>query len=337
MAKKESKIKGQKYIIITLIILAIILAFLIVKPFIIVLLTSAVLAYIFYPGYKWMHKKLKSKNAAAWIMTIIIMLIIIIPTGFLFYQVTKEASIGYVQFQHYVSSGFETCEQGKICDFLKNPQVTYQIESSIEKVTTYISENANTIIFSIPKRLLELLIMLFSIFFFLRDGPEMLAGIRKHTPLKTVHEEKILSQLKEVTRSVIYGVFVIAIIEGVIAALTFWFAGLSSPILWAFIVAILAFIPFIGPTIVWVPAAIIQLFFSEPWAAFIIVIGGAVISSIDFFIKPRTIGKRAKVHPIVIFIGLLGGLAFFGLVGIILGPLILALLISFLKMYKEEK
>jgi predicted PurR-regulated permease PerM len=310
---------------------------LIIRPFIIVLISAAVLAYIFYPVYKWFVKKIKSKNSSALIVSVVILLIIIIPASFLFYEVTKEAGVGYVKLQQYANSGFASCETGKICDFIKQPQVKIQIQNTIEKLTNYVSESANEFIFTIPRRLLDLLILFFSVFFFLRDGPEMLHGIRKLSVIDVKHENKIINQLKEVTRSVIYGVFVIAIIEGVIAAVTFYFAGLSSPILWGFVVAILAFIPFIGPTIVWVPAVIIQLLFQEPYSALIIVIGGIVLSGLDFFVKPRTIGKRANVHPIVIFIGLLGGIAFFGIIGIILGPLILALLISFLKMYKEEK
>ena len=334
MAKR--KIDGSRYILIVLLIIAFVLAFLIVKPFIVVILTSAILAYIFYPVHLWFKKKIKNNSISAWAISFLIILLIIIPTVFLFYQVTREAGIGYVRFQQYANSGFASCETGKICDILKSPHVQYQIKDSIEKITTYISDSAYDFIFSLPKHILNLLIIFFSMFFFLKDGPQMFKGMRKLSMLKTVYEDKIILQLKEVTRSVIYGFFVIAIIEAVIAGFAFWLAGLSSPILWASLVGILAFIPLIGPTIIWIPAVIIQIIFHEPLSALIIIVVGLIISAIDFFIKPRIIGKRAKVHPVVIFIGLLGGIAFFGLVGIILGPLILALLITFLRMYKEE-
>ena len=339
MAKKQPPpiMLGQKSILIILIVLALVLAYLLVKPFIIVLLTAGILAYIFYPAHKWLKQKLKSNQASAWILTILITIIIVIPTGFLFYQVAKEASVGYLKMEQHVNSDFESCEYGKFCNFLKNPQVKYQIQSSFEKITNYISEGANNFIFSIPKRFIELLILFFSVFFFLKDGPALFKGARDVLPIPDSHERKIVSQLSEVTRSVIYGIFVVAIIEGIVAGLAFWLAGLTSPILWAIVVTILAFIPLIGPTIIWVPAAIYALFMHEPWSALIIIIGGVVISLIDFYVKPKTIGKRAKIHPIIIFIGLLGGIALFGVVGIIVGPLILALLITFLKMYKEEK
>jgi predicted PurR-regulated permease PerM len=260
-----------------------------------------------------------------------------VPSGFLFYQIGKEASIGYIRVQQHVSTGFESCAGNKVCDFLRSPQVKYQIQANTEKVTKYIEEGAKDFIFSIPKRIIELLIMLLSIFFFLRDGPEILSGLRNIAPLKDHHEEKIASQLKEVTRAIVYGIFVVAVFEAIIAALVFWLAGISSPILWAVVIAILAFIPLIGPAVIWVPAAAISLISHHPASAIILIIGGLVISSIDFFVKPRVIGKRAKVHSLIIFVGLLGGIAFFGISGIVLGPLILALLITFLKIYKEER
>jgi len=329
--------KGLRAHLAFLLIAAIVIALFIIWPFLIPILTAAVLAYLFYPVYKAINRKTKKKNLSAFVVTIIIIAVIVIPTGIILYKVGREASTSYLRMKQIVYTGFEECKTGAICSFLKRPQTRYYFEQGLSKITDYLTESAYNFILSIPRRLLDVLIIFFTAFFLLRDGAYLVEKLRRYTPLRKKQEEHIFRQLKEVTRSVIYGFFLMAIIEGVLAAVAFWIAGMTSPVLWAGVVAILAFIPFIGATAVWVPAAVISLLFGETSAFAIIVVGGIIISSIDTFVKPRVVGKKAKVHPILIFIGLLGGLKLFGVVGIIFGPLILALVFTFIEMYRKEK
>jgi predicted PurR-regulated permease PerM len=320
-----------------LLVIAVVIALFIVWSFLIPILTAAILAYLFYPFYRIVNKTTRMKNLSAAVVTIIIILLIVIPAGFLLYEVGRETSAGYVRAKQIIYGGFEECEAGAVCDFLRRPQTRYYIEQGLTKITTYLTEGAYNFILSLPRRLLDLLLMVFTIFFLLRDGEHLVEKAREYNPLRRKHEEHIFRQLKEVTRSIIYGFFLMAIIEGIIAVITFRIAGITAPILWAIVIAILAFIPFIGSTVIWVPAAIILFLLGDTRAMAIIIIGGIIISSIDTFIKPRVVGKRAKVHPILIFIGLLGGLQIFGLVGIILGPLMLALVFTFIDMYRKER
>jgi len=327
--------RGARIFIAVLLILFALIGFLIVRSFLTSLIAGAVLSYLFHPLYAWMHKKTKSKNFSAALVTILIILIIVIPTSVLLFQLAKEASYSYLRFKQLVYTGFKECKKGFICDALKKPEIKNTILEALGKITEYLAKAGYEFVFTIPKRVLELILIFFTSFFLLRDGKEIIHSIRKYTPLAKKQEEKIFEQLKEVTRAIIKGFFFVAIIESIIAAIMFKLAGISAPILWATIIGVLAFIPLIGPTIIWIPAALIQLFLGNPLSLFIILAGGILISFIDTFFKPKLVGQKAKIHPLLVVIGLFGGLRLLGIIGIIAGPLILALIITFVKMYKE--
>lgn len=329
---------GVKYLIGALLIVAAVVSFLLVKSYIVPVLTSAVLAYLFYPIYNRLNTRLKKPNLSALIVTILIILILIVPTAFLFYHLSKEATVIYIKVTQYVAGhdAFEECTRGYVCDFLKNTETRYYIQEGVKKVTSIITSSAYNFIFSIPNRVLDILIIFFTAFFFLRDGKSIVESLRRWFPMKQDHESHIFRQMKEVTHSIVYGFFLTAIIEGALALLVFKFAGLSTAWLWAALIAVLAFVPILGPSIVWIPAAIVMAAGDKVLPLAIILAGGLAISAIDIFIKPKIIGDRAKVHPILIVLGLLGGVQLFGAIGIILGPLILALMITFIKLYREE-
>lgn len=332
---------------ITLFVITIILALLLIKPYLTAILTSLVLAYIFYPAYEWLNGKLKRKNLSAFIISIIIILLITIPLSFILYEISKEANVGYIILKQKIVRGtlFDLpCTEGLFCtttnklkELTAEPEVRYYLQDSLQKAATYVAEGAFNFIFSIPRRLLGIFLTFFITFFLLRDGEEVLKKLESATPLEKKQRDRIFKQLHEVTRAITYGFFVVAIIEGILGAITFKLFGVSSPIIWGVVIGILALIPFIGAAIIWIPAVIIQLFHNNPGAAIGITIGGLIISSIDTFIKPKIIGKKAAVHPILIILGFLGGIKLLGFIGIIIGPLILALLVTFIKMYKKGR
>lgn len=269
-----------------------------------------------------------------------------IPLAFILFEVAKEANVTYVILKQKIQTGnlFGDCSNGFLCSHIKSlttilnqPEIKFYIQDSLQKVTSYITQNALSILFSIPRWFFSLLITFFVTFFLLRDGKIFIKRIERLIPIKKKHTEKIFRKMKGVTRAIIYGFFVIAIIQGLLIALTFSFANIVSPILWGIIVAILALIPFIGSTIVWVPALIIKLIELDTRSSVIILIGGIIVSSIDTFLKPKIIGNHADVHPVLIILGFLGGISVFGLIGSVIGPLILALVVTFLSIYEEGK
>ena len=144
-------------------------------------------------------------------------------------------------------------------------------------------------------------------------------------------------KLNDVTYAIVYGVFVIGVIEALLGMLGFAIIGTASPVLWGLVIGFLALIPFIGATIVWVPALIIQIYSGILWKAVVIGVVGVIISMIDTFVKPVFMGDKADLNPAVMLLGIMGGLNLFGLIGIFLGPIILSFFVVVFKIYMSER
>ncbi|MDP3765715.1 MAG: AI-2E family transporter, partial [Nanoarchaeota archaeon] len=148
-----------------------------------------------------------------------------------------------------------------------------------------------------------------------------------------------------VTYGVFYGNITIAIVQGILGIIGFALLGVPSPILWGFVMMLFALVPYFGSAIIWLPAALNLIFIGYLQndssliirGTILIAYGVLVISTIDNILKPKLIGSKAKIHPILVLIGVLGGLSLFGFIGFILGPLMLALLVTFIDVYEKEK
>jgi predicted PurR-regulated permease PerM len=324
------------------------LAVFIINPYLTPLLTSIVLAYIFYPIYKFLNQKIKRKNLSAAIVSILIIILVLIPVSFIIFQVSKEANISYLLFKQKFTRDnlldFECKDESFFCNtlnevksYLKRPTTRFYIEDGIKKATTSIAQSAINFVVSLPKMIIDIFITFFMIFFLLRDGDSIVNGVKKILPVREKYKKRIFNQLRDVTWALVYGIFVIAIIEGIIAGITFKLFGVSAPILWGIAIIILAVLPLIGASIIWIPIMLIKFFNGDIVSAIGILIAGIIIGAIDMFLKPKVIGDRAQVHPILILLGVLGGLSFFGMVGVFIGPLILALLAPVLHIIKEMK
>ena len=182
-------------------------------------------------------------------------------------------------------------------------------------------------------------------FFFFRDVHIIVDKIEKLLPLKKAHQKYIFEKFNEVMFAVIYGSIVVAIIQGALGGLGFFIFEVPSPILWGIIMMFFSLIPFVGSSIIWFPAAILLIFNGYIQLDNVIIIKGVllilwgmfIVGLIDNLLKPKIIGTKARIHPVLVLIGVLGGLKIFGIIGIIIGPIILALLTTFIKIYEEGK
>jgi len=163
-------------------------------------------------------------------------------------------------------------------------------------------------------------------------------------PLKNHHQNKIIKRFGSVTRAVVYGHFITALIQGMVGVLGLYIFGVKSPLVWGGIMMVACMIPFIGAPIVWFPLGVLKLIeglttnttSTTIRGIGLLVYGFFIVASIDNLIKPKIIGDKAKIHPTIILLGVLGGLSIFGVIGIVLGPLILSLFLTFAEIYKTE-
>jgi len=324
--KKEDYYKISLALVFLLIIY---LSYIIVKPFISALLASVILAYIFYPVYARINKRINNTNLSAVITTIFLIVILILPVLFVADNIIEETikinKEGQVQ---------------KILDFsfqVIGPDFALFMDSLIKEAALYIKEISSGLLTSIPNFILNIFIMFFTIFFLFRDGKDIIKNLER-LPIKKHQKEVLFGQFKVVSKAVLYGWFIAALIQGILGAIGFAVVGISNPIFWGVVMAILAMIPVIGTPIIWAPAGIWLVYSGSMIKGIGLLIYGLLfISTIDNFIKPVIIGKKTKIHTVTIFLGIIGGIKLFGITGIVIGPLILSYLTALIKIYGVKK
>lgn len=336
----------SKYILIGLFFVLIVLVFLIIRPFISTILASLLFAYIFYPLYKIAYRFVRNENVASLIVIIIIVLIFIIPTAFIANSIIQQGKTAIVfveQVMTMANSPPSECNEIAcrtailIRDYIRNPEVQFYIKNIMIKFIEYISDRAGDFILSVPNFIMHFFIMLFIIFYLLKEGNSIIYKIKKLIPLKKTHTEDIFEKLNDVTSAVIYGHLLTSFIQAILGVIAFYTFGIKSFILWAVIMFFFAIIPFLGTPIVWVPMVVVKFFSNEPGNAIGLLISGIFISIIDNLIRPKIVSGKAKVHPVVILLGVIGGLIYFGPVGIIAGPVILTIFLTVIRIYEGEK
>lgn len=348
----------MKYIFVITFVFVIYLAYIVVRPFVTALVTSAILAYIFYPIYELVSKKIKRKNIAALAVSIFIIILLAVPFFLMVGAVAKESQIIYIKTrQMFVTGdifsmgcapetpGFGCSLSNWIRDIIGKLSVRYHLERSIESVTGAVSRKASEFVLSLPTILLNIFVTFFTTFYLFKDGKLIIEKVKKLIPVKMHHQKQIMHQLDETAYAIIYGSLLVAAVQGAVGAIGYFIFGISSPIMWGMLTAIFALLPFVGTALVWVPLslfAIVQGATAGTPAVTLngvglLLYGALIIASIDNILKPYVIGRRARIHPILVLIGVLGGLALFGFIGFILGPLILAIFANFLEIYETEK
>ena len=347
----------KSFVIYTaLFIVLIALAFWVVKPFLLSIFGGAIIAYIFYPVYKWFLKRVKSKGWSAFIVTLLIILIFTVPLFFLVEAFAKDAYFSYILVKQRISTTIFTGEpcsqQGFGCSiinwvrgFVSDSQAKFYVNDALNRATQLAINKAQEIITKIPSFLVQTLVVMFVVYYSLKDGELLIKNIAKVIPIKKMHYSIIINRLKEMTSSTIYGIMVVAGIQGGLAGIGYFIFGIKSPVLLGVLTALAALLPVIGTALVWGPTVIIYFFNaaatnnSTGIALSLGLLAYCIfpVSTIDNLIRPKIISKRAKIHPIMVLLGILGGVAAFGFVGILIGPIILTLFLTFVDIYEQER
>jgi len=180
-------------------------------------------------------------------------------------------------------------------------------------------------------------VMLYILFFLLRDGPKLEKRLVEILPLGDVKERRLFKKFTSTTRATIKGTFVIAIIQGTIGGILFLIAGVGAPLLWGALMGVLSVIPAVGPAVIWIPVGILLLLSGSVWQGVLVLIGGAaIISLVDNILRPILVGKDTQMPDVVILLSTLGGLTLFGISGFIIGPIIAAFFLAMWQMFEEE-
>lgn len=181
------------------------------------------------------------------------------------------------------------------------------------------------------------MLMLFVLFFVLRDGPVLARKVVRMLPIEERRRSRLWQHLQDVTRAVFIGIGLTALVQGLLVGLGFWIAGLPSPLVFGVIAALFALVPFVGTLVVWGPGAIfLAIEGNFGHAIFLAIWGVVVVGMVDNFLRPMLISGRVQVPTIAVFIGVMGGLSAFGFIGLFLGPIVLGLLVALFSFENEE-
>ena len=321
MVKKEVK----KYLIVASLLLLVYLSYLIIKPFVISLITSFVLAYLFYPLYRRINNLTKNRILSATIVTGLIIIIVLVPL------VTIARSLITESIALYNSGIIEESTNNFLQYFSSNNYLSSTINILISKFVGYLEQKSAEFLISLPSKIFHLLVITYTTFSLFLVGENFLRKAKSILPTK--EKDALVKHIGDTTYSIVYGLFLTAIIEFIIALITFKIIGTESAILLSLIIGFLAFIPFLGPIVIWLPYAIIEITRNNYRNVIILIILGGILFIIDTFLKIKIIGSHSKVHPIIILIGTIGGIQVMGFIGIVVGPVLLSGFITILKDY----
>ena len=329
---------SRKVMISIVLLVLLVASFFILKPILMAIIMGFVLAFVLNPFYNWFFRKTKSANLSASIISILLVLIIVISFYFLvpllikqsfkIYQASQQIDIMPI-FQQFFPS------------FFSSEQFTSEfatiIHSFITKSTNYFMNSLSDLVLNFPTLSLQLLVVAFTFFFVLRDKDHLIRYIESISPFPKEIEKKFFDSSKVITASVLYGQVVTGIIQGIIAGTGFFIFKAPNALLLTLLAALMGILPILGTPVVWVPVAIYFFIAANNVSAFGVIIFGIISSTVDNLIRPIIVSRRTNMHSGLILIGMVGGFLFFGLLGLIIGPLILAYLLIILELYKSKK
>ncbi|MDP1709340.1 MAG: AI-2E family transporter, partial [Candidatus Komeilibacteria bacterium] len=317
----------------------------IIKTFAYPLLWAAIIAGIFYPVYSWLTAKLKYHTLSAGLTLILVFLVIIIPLSLITSLLIKE-SVDIYNTADNNSSQIKSTLQNSF-EWIKNNPLTAKLQINenfwLEKLSE-IAKTSTAYIFTTLKAftqnslvfLLMFAIMLYALFFFLRDGDKMLKKMTHLCPLGDKYEKMLYKRFISTARATLKGTIIVGSIQALLGGLLFYYFGIQGVVIWTLVMFFLAIIPGIGCSPVWFLAGLILLITGQTWQGLTMwAVGFLIISTVDNILRPVLVGKDTQMHPLLVFLSTLGGIAVFGISGFIIGPIITALLLSFWEMYEE--
>jgi predicted PurR-regulated permease PerM len=310
------------------------LCWLMLQPFLDVVLWAIVFVVVFYPIQRWLVERTGWPTLSALVSCLVVLTIIVPPLVFVILAVVNEVRNLSQTLPDELAALFAEGSplRQRLQPYLQfdEAQLVDWIRNSLQGVASVAGYSLD-IAYGVIGVGLKILFLLFTMFYLFRDGPRLAAALRERLPLSPEQSEVIFRRTREVIGACVHGVLIIAVLQGALAGAAFWALGVPSPILWTLVLTVLATIPLAGSLLVWVPAAL-YLAATGHWAKAIIlaVWCGVVVSSVDNFLRPKLVGGRARMHELFIFFAVLGGLKVFNAAGLVLGPLVLAITLALL-------
>lgn len=321
---------------------SIIFVFFIAKPLLAPLIMAGVFAFLFQPIYIKFTNWTKGRvSLSAFLVTTLSVIILIIPIGLIGTMIIKEATDLYKDLSSGDGGIVEKVEQLVInakSEFPALSHVEFNLNNYVTQGLESLAQNVGSIFSSFAKIILNLFVFLTAFYFFLKDGKRFSMYLIELSPLEDKDDLFIISRFKSAIQATVKGNITISLIQGVVTAVGFTIFGVPNPVLWGSITAVAALIPGIGTALVIVPGIIYLFVSGHPYSGLGLTTWGVLaVGLIDNVLGPRLVGKGMQLHPLAVFVSVLGGMALFGPLGFIFGPLSLSVCLALVDIYFSLK
>ncbi len=338
-------------IFLLLLVLGISLLFLeMIRPFLTALFLGAILSGLMYPVYGALHRWFRGREGLASAAALVLFVIILIGPIATFLgivtnqavQVTQSAGPWIEEMQTRLAGpgGFdELLDRVPFVESLRpyQEQLVQKLGEVAGSLGGFVVQGLTDITTTTVRIVFLLFVMLYAMFFFLKDGRGVLQKVLYYLPLSDEDERRMLDRFVSVTRAMVKGTFLIGIVQGSLAGLAFWVVGIPSAAFWGTVMAVLSIVPGIGSGLVWLPAAIYLLAAGRIGAGVGLLLWcGVVVGTLDNLMRPWLVGRDTRMPDLMILLGTLGGLFAFGMAGVLIGPIVAALFITVWELYGES-
>lgn len=336
----------NKFVVVLLVVFISSVFLSMIRSFLMAIFLAGIFAALTRPIYRRIENWFGGRRSPASVLTLVlIIIIVVVPLAILTGVVTGQALKVSQSVMPWVKAQIE--QPNALSEYLSTipyyDQIAPHSEFIIRKageavghVSQFIINNLSSAAMGAANFLFMLFTWLYTMYFFLMDGDKLLEKILYYLPLQDHDEQQMLERFTSVTRATLKGSAVIGILQGGLAGLAFWAADIPSAAFWGTIMVVLSIIPSVGTAVIWVPAAIILgLSGAMVKAVLLAIFCALVVGSLDNLLRPILVGKDTQMHELMIFFGTLGGIFMFGIVGVIIGPIIAALFVTIWEIYGQ--
>ena len=308
-------------------------------PFLPALTWALALTVVAYPIREMIAKRIKSRDAAAGLTVALVAILIVTPAVFLAHQLVRQTSRGIQALKAQAESGqlqaaVESNPQlSRILGWFGPVDVRAAGEWVANSLGPYLSSFVGGSIWTVA----QFVITLFTLFYLLRDQKAFLKEVKSLLPLSQSETDRIFARVGDTIYATIYGTFAVSLVQGLLGGLMFWWLGLPAPLLWGVAMFLLSLVPVLGAPVVWIPATLFLLLTGSWWKAIILAVWGTVvIGSIDNLLYPVLVGDRIRMHTLLVFFSVVGGLMLFGAAGLVLGPVVVVVTRALVEVWRER-
>lgn len=330
----------QTFVLMLATVFGMYLCYMLAAPFLAALTWALALAVLFTPFQRWLESMLTRSSLAAVASVLVISMSVVVAATFVGQRLAVQGAKGAEVIQTKVKSGeWRRALKAQPRQAALADKIERQIDQprTVTTLATWLSTTAGTIVKGSLFQVIGFCLTFYLLFFFLRDRRVALQSLRSLSPLAEVEMDRMFGRVSDTIYATIYGTLAVSSVQGLLGGLMFWWLGLPAPLLWGVVMAVLAVVPVLGAFIVWIPAALFLVLEGSWGKSLILALWGIiVVGTIDNLLRPILVGNRLKLHTVLAFMSVVGGLILFGPAGLILGPLALTVTTVLLEIWRSR-